>query len=42
MKLCRLRQQRLGIVEGDEFLDVSKALGVIPLGRTGRSRRRSP
>src|SRR5258707_12859599 len=30
MKLCRYDNNRLGIVEGDEVLDVSKALGVIP------------
>src|SRR5467141_1540715 len=30
MKLCRYDNNRLGIVEGDEVLDVSKALSVIP------------
>src|SRR5258705_6228681 len=30
MKLCRYDNNRLGIVEGDEVLDVSKALAVIP------------
>jgi 2-keto-4-pentenoate hydratase/2-oxohepta-3-ene-1,7-dioic acid hydratase in catechol pathway len=30
MKLCRFDKDRLGIVEGDEVLDVSKALAVIP------------
>ncbi len=30
MKICRYDNNRLGIVEGDEVLDVSKALAVIP------------
>ena len=30
MKICRFDNNRLGIVEGDEVLDVSKALSVIP------------
>jgi len=30
MKICRYDNNRLGIVEGDEVLDVSKALSVIP------------
>ena len=30
MKLCRFDSNRLGIVQGDEVLDVSKALAVIP------------
>ncbi|HUL93477.1 MAG TPA: fumarylacetoacetate hydrolase family protein [Burkholderiales bacterium] len=30
MKICRFDQDRLGIVEGDEVLDVSKALEAIP------------
>ena len=30
MKLCRFDRDRLGIVQGDEVLDVSKALAVIP------------
>src|SRR5258708_33425403 len=30
MNLCRYDNNRLGIVEGDEVLDVSKALSVIP------------
>src|SRR5882672_5723410 len=30
MKLCRFDKDRLGIVQGDVVLDVSKALAVIP------------
>ena len=30
MKLCRFDKDRLGIVQDDEVLDVSKALAVIP------------
>jgi len=31
MKICRFDNNRLGIVQGDEVLDVSKALAAIPL-----------
>ena len=30
MKLCRFDNNKLGIVEGDQVLDVTKALSVIP------------
>lgn len=33
MKICRFDKDRLGIVEGDEVLDVTKALGAIPAQR---------
>jgi 2-keto-4-pentenoate hydratase/2-oxohepta-3-ene-1,7-dioic acid hydratase in catechol pathway len=33
MKICRFDDDRLGIVQGDEVLDVSKALDVIPAQR---------
>jgi 2-keto-4-pentenoate hydratase/2-oxohepta-3-ene-1,7-dioic acid hydratase in catechol pathway len=31
MKICRFDDDRLGLVEGSEVLDVSEALGAIPL-----------
>jgi len=33
MKLCRFNSNQLGVVEGDEILDVSRALDVIPAVR---------
>lgn len=33
MKICRFNQDRLGLVEGDQVLDVSPALSVLPGGK---------